>query len=159
MKLRYLTYLLSLALCGCGSDDGDGGGGSGEIASHELSGKIAGQSWNVAHAETDPFFDDDEELWVDLYGQPATEACGSNEPDGSKLILSVPRRAGEYPLSLQRNGTFVIQTTDGTDNLVGTEGSLRVDEVTSTTLRGGVSIEYDADNSVSGVFEVTICAE
>jgi hypothetical protein len=156
MNLRHWMCVLSLTLSGCGGDDGDE---SLTIASHELSGKIDGQSWTIAHAETDPFFDDDTKLWVDLYGQPTTEACGFTHPDGSKLILTVPRQPGQYALSLQRNGTFVIETPSGTDNLVGTEGSLRVDEVTSTTLRGGVAIEFDADNSVSGVFEATICTE
>ena len=154
MSMRYLVCVLPLILIGCGGDDGDDA--SYTIASHALSGKIAGQSWTLARAETDPFFDDAEKLWVNLYGQSTGVACGA-EPDGSKLLLRVPRRPGEYALGLMLNGTFVIETPSGTDNLVGTEGSLRVDEVTSTTLRGGVAIEFDADNSVSGLFEATIC--
>lgn len=152
-----MTWLLALTLAGCGGDDD--GSGSTAIAQGSLTGEVGGQSWTVASAETDAFLSDADELWVDLYAQPATVACGSNSPSGNSLILTVPRSPGDYQLSFQLNGTFVIETPSGTENLVGTEGRLRVDEVTATTLRAGVTIEFDADNTVSGEFEAVICAD
>jgi hypothetical protein len=151
-----MTWLLALTLASCSGDDGSA---SIAIAEGSLSGKVGGQSWTVASAESNAFLSNADELWVDLYAQPTTTACGSDSPRGNSLILKVPRQPGDYQLSFQRNGTFVIETPSGTDNLVGTEGRLRVDEVTATTVRAGVAIEFDADNSVSGEFEAVICAE
>jgi hypothetical protein len=157
MSARFATWLVALTLAGCSGDDD--GSASAAIAAGKLSGKVGGQSWTVASAETDAVLSDADELWVDLYDQPATTACGSNSRGGNSLILTVPRSPGDYRLSWQLNGTFVIETPSGTDNLVGTEGRLRVDEVTATTLRAGVTIEFDADNTLSGEFEAVICAD
>jgi hypothetical protein len=159
MRARFMTGLLALTLIGCGGDDDDGGSGSTAIAEGKLSGKVGGEPWTVASAETDAFFSNDKKLWVELYGEPSTEACGLVSPSGNHLLLNVPTSPGEYPLSLDLNGTFVIETPTGTDNLVGTKGLLRVDEVSATTLRAGINIEYDAGSSVSGEFEAVICAE
>lgn len=158
MRARFMTGLLAFTLSACGGDD-DGGSGSSAIAEGKLTGKVGGQPWTVASAETDAFFSDEEELWVNLYGEPSAEACSSFSPSGGHVILTVPTSPGEYPLSLNLNGTFVIETPTGTDNLVGTKGLLRVDEVTETTLKAGISIEYDAGSSLSGEFEAVICAE
>jgi hypothetical protein len=58
-------------------------------------------------------------------------------------------------LSLSLNATFVTVATN--DNLVATKGHMVIDEVSSTTIRGGAFIEYNPDNSVNGHFELTIC--
>ena len=157
MSARFATWLLALTLAGCSGDDD--ASESAAIAAGKLSGKVGGQSWTVASAETSAFLSDEDELWVDLHAQPATEACGFGSPSGNSLILHVPRSPGDYQLSFQLNGTFVIETPSGPENLVGTEGRLRVDEVTATTVRAGVAIEFDADNTVSGEFEAVICAD
>jgi hypothetical protein len=159
MRARSMMGLLALTLSGCGGGDDDGGSGPNAIAEGTLTGKVGGEPWTVASAETDAFLSDDKELWVALYGEPSPEACGFGSPSGNHLILTVPTSPGEYRLSLNLNGTFVIETPTGTDNLVGTKGSLRVDEVTATTLKAGVSIEYDAGSSLSGEFEAVICAQ
>ncbi len=142
---------LLLVGCGGGDDAGDGGAG---IADAPLSGKVGGLDWTLATAQTDAFLSDDQNFWVDVYATAPASECGAPAP-GNSLILNVPRKIGSYPLSLQRNGTFVVESTS--DNLVATQGSLRVDEVTSTTLRGGVSMTYDSHNSVSGSFEAVVC--
>ena len=61
-------------------------------------------------------------------------------------------------MSLQFNQTFVIQRDPSTtDNLIATRGRVLVDEITATVIRGQARIDYNADNSVEGRFEVTIC--
>jgi len=155
MTRAVLLGALCLLLAGCGDDGGDGdGGGSASIASGNLTGKVGGMSWTLAGAQTDAFFSDETEFWVDLYSA-APPACGSSGA-GSSVILTVPNKVGSYPLSFQRNGTFVLDNANQ-DNLVATEGSLRVDEITSTLVRGGVTMTYDAANSISGEFAATIC--
>ena len=72
------------------------------------------------------------------------------------MILTVPNKVGSHRLSLQLNGTFVIDNANQ-DNLVATDGAIRVDEITDARVRGGVTMTYDAANSISGEFEATIC--
>jgi hypothetical protein len=146
--------VVCLLLAGCG-DDGDGdGGASANIASGMLTGKVGGTSWTLAAAQTDAFFSDATEFWVDLYSE-APSGCGSVAP-GNSVILTVPNKVGSHALSLQLNGTFVLDNANQ-DNLVATKGTIRVDEITDTVLRGGVTMTYDAANSINGAFEAKIC--
>ena len=146
---------LCLLLAGCG-DSGDDGNdkGSATIASGKLAGKVGGASWTLAAAQTDAFFSDATEFWVDLYAVAPT-GCGS-QGSGSSVILNVPNKVGSHALSLQLNGTFVLDNANQ-DNLVATEGAIRVDEITDTLIRGGVTMTFDAANSISGEFDATIC--
>jgi hypothetical protein len=145
---------MMLALSGCSSDSGDGGG-SASIASGPLTGKVGGASWTFAGAKTDAFLSDDQTFWVDVYAQAVSGCNGA--ASGNQLILNVPKQVGTRQLSLQLNATFVVEGAE-TQNLIATQGAIRVDEITATTLRGGVTMTYDANNSVSGDFDATICA-
>ena len=108
----------------------------------------------AASAQTNAFFSDATKLWVDLYSE-APSGCGSSAP-GSNVILTVPNKVGLHALSLQLNGTFVLDNANQ-DNLVATKGTIRVDEITDTLLRGGVAMTFDDANSISGEFEAKIC--
>ena len=72
------------------------------------------------------------------------------------MILTVPNKVGSHALSLMLNGTFVLDNANQ-DNLVATQGTIRVDEITDTSLRGGVTMTYDDANSISGEFEAKVC--
>ena len=153
-KPVWLTALcLLLAGCGDGGDDGNGGG-SATIANGTLAGKVGGMSWTLVAAQTNAFFSDANKLWVDLYSA-APSGCGSSAP-GSNVILTVPNKIGSHALSLQLNGTFVLDNANQ-DNLVATKGTIRVDEITDTRLRGGLAMTYDDANSITGEFEAKIC--
>lgn len=155
MTRAVLLGALCLLLVGCGDDGGDGGGGgSASIASGNLTGKVGGMSWTLAAAQTDAFLSDETSFWMDLYAA-APPACGSSG-SGHSVILTVPKKVGSYALSFQLNGTFVLDNASQ-DNLIATDGSLRVDEVTDTLVRGGVAMTYDAANSINGEFQATIC--
>lgn len=154
MRSGFSLGVLVLALSGCGSS-GDGGDST-PIAKGALTGKVGGASWTVASAQTDAFLSDQDGLWLELYAEPVA-SCGAFG-NGNSLILNVPPKVGSYSFGNKLNGTFVIESASGSDNLVATQGSLRVDEVTSALLRGGVSMTFDADNSVSGEFEAVVCA-
>ena len=157
MTKAILLSALCLLLAGCGDngDDGDGGG-SASIANGKLTGKVGGASWTLAGAQTDAFLSDTTEFWVDLYSV-APSGCGS-QGSGSSVILNVPKKVGTHRLSLQLNGTFVLDNANQ-DNLVATEGAIRVDEITDTSIRGGVTMTFDAANSISGEFDATICPQ
>jgi hypothetical protein len=152
MKRTLGLGAMMLALVGC-SDSGDDGGSS-SIANGKLTGKIGGASWTFAGAKTDAFLSNEQKFWVDVYAQAVS---GCRAASGNKLILSVPKKVGTHQLSLQLNATFVIEGAE-IQNLIATQGAIRVDEITDTTVRGGVTMTYDADNSVSGEFDVAICA-
>ncbi len=69
------------------------------------------------------------------------------------MIVSVPKVAGDYPMGLMRNISFVV----GSDNKAATDGRIVVTSVTPTTLTGGLVDTYDAPNNVNGQFTLT-CA-
>ena len=71
-------------------------------------------------------------------------------------IVGIPKTPGEYEMSLQRNMTFVVGDSQ---NLIATKGRIVVDEVTATSVKGGLVGTYDGQNEVNGRFEVTICPD
>ena len=161
MRAAWLGWSMGfLALTACGDESGGGDDGSGKvtIASTPLSGLVGGESWTVALAEADAFLSEGEpDFWVDAYST-ARAACQSRSPGGPHLILDLPKQPGAYRLSLRRNATFVIEGADATfENLIATEGRLVVDEVTDSVIRGGAYVRFDAQNSVNGRFEASIC--
>jgi hypothetical protein len=149
-----LLGALCLLLAGCGDDGDDSEPVS--IASGTLTGKVGGASWTLASAQTEAFLSDENEFWVDLYAEPLTGCDDSGS--GNHLIVTAPKALGTHRFTLTLNGTFVIaDPATGGDNLATTDGAIRVDEITDTVLRGGVTMTFDAANSVSGEFEAMIC--
>lgn len=146
--LSPITPVLSalLVTVGCGS--------SIEIADTPLAGTVAGQPWTFVTGETNAFLSDGEpDFFAEMYAGAFT-ACSGIAPAGPHLILSVPKEPGEYEFGLSLNMTFYA---DGA-NLIATEGAIRVDAVTATTITGGVHGVFDGDNEVDGVFTLAICA-
>ena len=140
-----LCALLVVSAAGCGA--------STEIADTPLAGTVAGQPLAFVAGETNAFLSEGEsDYFAELYPSAYT-ACGFGAPDGPHLILSVPKEPGDYEFGLSLNMTFYA---DG-NNLVATEGAIRVDEVTATTVTGGVHGIFDGDNEVDGVFSIPIC--
>ncbi len=58
-------------------------------------------------------------------------------------------------MSLARNMTFVV----GDDNKIAIDGTIVVDEVTATNIKGGIVATFDSSNTVNGRFDIPICAE
>ena len=156
-----LLGALCLLLAGCGDDggdgDGDSGGGSTSIATGPITGKVGGMSFAAADAQVDSFLSEGEDDFFIEVSATALASC-NDFGSGNGLILNVPKKVGTFAMSLSLNGTFTIENLEtGGDNLIATKGSIRVDEITTALVRGGVSMTYNADNSVSGEFEAEIC--
>jgi hypothetical protein len=160
-KLAWVLWVL-LPACG-GGDDGAGddkgnGGGSYAVGSGTLAGTVGGEPWTLVSAQTDSFLSEGEpDFWVDFYQDPATCEAGPSAYRHS-VITFVPRTPGRYPLGLSRTATFVIEAgTGSTENLGATRGVIEVDSVTATEIQGGVHIEFDSENVISGHFTATVC--
>lgn len=142
--------LLCTLLTACAADSG-----TADLEDTPLAGTVGGKAWTFVAGDTDAFLSKDEpDFFASLY--PATfTACGFAGPAGDHLLLSIPKTPGEYPMSLSRNMTFVV----GDDNKIAINGTIVVDEVTATSVKGGLVASFDAANEVNGRFEIPICAE
>jgi len=153
--MKTLTALLAtsmMALVGCATDDAS----SAQINNEMLTGTVGGNAWTFKMGHTDAFLSEGEDDFFSTLYPTTFTTCGFSEPGGDHLIVAVPKAVGEYPMSLSRNMTFVV---GGNNNLIGTNGRIVVDEVTATTIKGGMVAQYDGSNEVNGRFELTICAE
>ncbi len=134
---------------------GCGGSGSTAISSGPLSGKIGGQPWTFMSAETNSGLSTASQYWVEAYAESFTPCSGTASLTANGLILSVPTAVGNYAVSFNLTQTFFIAATN--DNLAATSGELDITAISATTITGGASFAYDADNSVNGQFEASIC--
>jgi hypothetical protein len=150
--MKTLLSLTSALACAAACGD------SFEVSDQPLQGEVGGMAWSFVAGETDSFLSDEDKFFASLYATEF-EACAFGRPDGNSLILSIPTAPGDYELSLQRTMTFVVDEEDGPNNLIATEGLIVVDEITATTITGGVHARFDGDNEVDGNFSVTICSE
>jgi hypothetical protein len=154
------TWVLLMAggAFGCGGADGGEGAGGVAIADQPLTGKIGGQPFTVAGGETDAFLSMDGTYFVNLYGVVFTACAFGGAPfDASAVILRIPKAAGTYKLGLNQTATLY----DGavSFNHVATRGAIVIDSIDGTTISGGASITFNADNTVNGKFTATICPE
>lgn len=151
-KLTVVATLLTAGLVGCGSS----GPSAADIGTETLAGSVGGQAWTFVAGETNAFLSEGEDDFFAEFYPEAYTACGFSTPSGNHLIVSVPKSPGEYQMGTQRNMTFVVGDSD---NLISFDGAIIVEEVTATSVKGGLVGEFDGDNVVNGRFELTICAE
>jgi hypothetical protein len=135
---------------GCGS-----GGVSTTISSQPLSGKIGGQPWTFMTGETDSFQLSANQYSVDAYAESFTPCTGAASLTADSLFLNLPMAVGSYAVTFDLNQTFYIAATS--DNLVATSGEIEITAISATTITGGANFAYDANNSVDGQFQASIC--
>jgi hypothetical protein len=154
-----IALLLGIVLgagCGGSGGDGDGPGSTTTISTQTLAGKIGGQVWTFATGETNADLSTADEFWVDLYGTTFDTCVAFGAPSNvDEVIMMMPKTPGSYPVSLSRIATLYVASSS--DNLGATRGLLVVDSVTATTISGGIHITYNADNTVDGQFQASIC--
>ena len=151
MQVRFLFLGLAALAVGCGSS----GGGSTVISSQPLAGKIGGRPWTFMTGETDSILSTASRFWVDAYGESFTPCSGSAPFAVDKVIMNVPTAVGNYAVTLDLNQTFYIAANN--DNLVATSGEIDITDISATTITGGANFAFNADNSIDGQFQVTIC--
>ena len=149
LRVRILGVGLAALAAGCGGS----GGGSTVISSQPLAGKLAGQPWTFMTGETS--YPTSDRYWVDAYAESFTPCTGSAPFTADELLMNFPMAIGNYAVSLDLSQTFYIAATN--DNLIATSGEIDITDITATTITGGAKFAYNADNSVDGQFQVTIC--
>ena len=149
---RLLMVLVFVSAGACGGS----GGGGGPIVTGTLAGKIGGLSWTLASGETDAFLSMGQpNFFTTLYAETVATCTGAGFSVASNfLIVEIPMTPGDYTSSV----TFVVDPQGANQNLI-TSTHVVVDAVTATTVSGGISASYDGNNSVSGQFQATICAQ
>lgn len=154
MTKTLLAALFTASLtAACGTDSG----GSADVdMTQPLSGTVGGQAWTFAAGETNAFLSEGEDDFFAEFHSTAYTQCGFSAPSGNSLIVSVPKVAGEYDMGTSRNMTFVV---GGSQNLIAFDGKIIVEEVTQTSVKGGLVGRYDGDNEVNGTFELKVCVD
>ncbi len=146
------ALLTLLGVVGCASSNDNGG--SAAIAMTPLAGKIGGQSWSLGTAETDSFLSDSTTFFVSMYSDTFTACTGSSTQENYFSPI-IPNTPGDYPLNSQGfTATFVV---GGSQNFFATSGHLVIDQVTSTTVTGGINASASSDNAIDGQFTLTVC--
>ena len=141
---------LLMANCG-GSDDSNL-----PISSQTLSGKIGGQPWSLVMAQSNASLSDSTKYFIIMYPTAFTACQSFAEPSNvNEILVDLPNKPGNYTLGMTMTATFYNASTS--DNLGATRGRIQIDSVTSTTLSGGANFTYNADNTIDGQFQVTIC--
>ena len=117
--------------------------------------KIGGQPWTFMTGETDSFQLTANQYSVDAYGENVTPCTGSAFLTADALFLNFPMAVGNYAVTPQLTQTFYIAATN--DNLGATSGAIDITDINATTITGGAKFAFDANNSVDGQFQATIC--
>jgi hypothetical protein len=152
----FIAVVSSVGLGGLGGLGGCSSSESETIVETPLSGKVGGQSWTLQVGTTDAFLSDDTSFAASLYAMSYTP-CVDNEPFTTPhVLLSVPRKPGDYDLSLGQSVTFAFGDSE---NLISTKGKITVDSVTATTITGGLVAHFNDGNDVNGQFQATICPD
>jgi hypothetical protein len=126
---------------------------------------INGQPWTFMAGQTDHFLSQGKDtFFASLYDQPipASSACSPGDPPGTMrlLILNVPMKVGQFPLSLAFNQTFsYFDGVHSFQNDIATSGVLEVSALSATTITGGVKMAFGTKDAVDGQFEISICAQ
>jgi hypothetical protein len=141
---------------GCGGQTSSAGNGI-DIASGPLAGKIGGVAWTIGTAESNAFLSDgSDRFFVDAYTETFTPCTGAGSSlNSNRLVLNIPKTAGDYQLGLGLTETFYVPSTNF--NYATTRGRIVVDAVAATMVTGGAHFQADANNFVDGQFQIALC--
>jgi hypothetical protein len=152
VRVKHLIAFLGLlGACGGGSGD-DTPDDLNVIATTAASGMIAGTPFSVGTRFMNV---SDGDLDVDLLPVAAAD-CTLDETDGKYpfIIFFVPAQVGMYQLGDSHTVTFVDKPSN---NLIVTQGIVQIDELTATTVRGGLHVFNSEFGEVNGRIDGQLC--
>jgi hypothetical protein len=148
--------MLALSLMACGGEDEEDDAASTAISTSPLTGSFGGMPWTIAAMETDSFFSDETSFSATAYAEAVT-ACEGTFAESPQLLTQLPRTPGDHPLGIEHELTVTFYFPATSENLIATEGHIRIDTVTETQITGGLQAQFDAANTLNGTFTATIC--
>lgn len=160
MKLSGLFALALFAAIAVGctvTTDSSGDYSASDIDLTTPRGTMEGSSWSMGGAvvRPDPF--DDDSLSVTLLAEPVSD-CSTGTSDGARVLFTVPRMEGEYPLSLgfSSDSQTVTFVPEPGSNVIAGEGLIVVKSVSDSEATIGIVAEA-GDSSVNGTFTSSMC--
>jgi hypothetical protein len=154
------SVIVALCLVACGGDDDGNGGDPGTaVASTPLTGTIDGRPFTAVVALASRAFDANEKF-VDIYD--VQRDCDDFAPlptGGRSILFSREWKPITQQLSFSNNITFVVQESNGPNNIIVTQGRLElIDTPTVVGQTGKLRLRAtDGDDKVEGEVSVTIC--
>jgi len=154
IRCLFLFVTCCLAACGDGKDFTPI---EYKITDQALQGKIDGKTWTFKQGGTNAFLSEKDTYFASLY-MSSSASCRQAMSKNNSLIVHIPKKKGDYDLSLSLNMTFVAKEgRDGTLNQIGTTGRLIVDDISDTKIKARIYAKAGDDYVVDGHFEVSIC--
>lgn len=150
-RVRVVLLALAAALTACGGSDDPPAPLS--VGSQPLAGRIGGRAWTFLHGKTDAYLSGTQPDFFGMLFADGAGGCGAFS-SSDRVLLDVPKIAGDYPFSTTRNGTFVVGSST---NLVATRGRIIVEQVTAESVTARVHMVFDASNEIDGEFVASVC--
>jgi hypothetical protein len=162
--MRFLiicSLLLTLAACSDGRIGGPDAPDAPQeegIQSGPVRGTFFGTPWSFTQGRVEIRNSGGAQMYlVQLWEETFADPCDMfNSPSRSMLFL-LPTTVGTYQLNNSRTVTF----TGNGMNLVATDGVYKLSSVLPDPAPGliqaALKVEFDAENTVNGTFEVAIC--
>lgn len=143
--------------------DGRSPSEGGSIPAPVLSGTIGGKPWTFVAGETNPPRSSSLYIEADLWDQSNPSPCAHLNPGGANapvIFLEVPIQTGTYQISAQGfpDESFGYPIGDYYVNTSAITGMLDIQEITATSIKGFVDITDGDLSTVTGNFEILVCA-
>jgi hypothetical protein len=119
------------------------------IADHPLSGKFGGAEWTALVCQRSDFQFKDDVVRCEISAVKPPE----HGPSPASIIISMPKKAGAYPLGPMMNATFF---TPPGKNKTAMHGELVIYKIDGTKVDFGLSARADADNEINGRMSVDL---
>ncbi len=169
--MRTWSYGIVFGLSACAggdpsdtSDDSDVGEIDVTITDQPLEGDIKGDAWSFVSGDASLYDDSPEELSFTLTATTEDECNVTYSEAPVRILFSAPNQVGEWALDINSQ-TITVYTDVDAMNYVASTGNLRIDEITDTTVTGGLHLYIedvfdDSDNNVielDGTFTANLC--
>lgn len=167
-----LTASAAVALGACGSSKSDdSGSGSAEstldgiFSKTAVKGKFGGTAWTYASGRALPTGSGsgDTQLYtIELVSEAVEDPCSKynfEAADKKKVTLVTPMAVAEQTLDKTHPAAFLDNSGTSAKATTVTEGKSKIVEKSKAQVRGRLTAEKDADNTVNGTFTISLCCD
>jgi hypothetical protein len=165
--MKFAVLILSFVMfsaCSPGSKNatGEGPGKKQDTDSPELAqGLMNGVSWKFLSGVAWSNAVDPSQMRISLKNETFADPCSPFSIGKQALLSSVPAAVGDTALGVGNpmfTATFSFEESQGGyNNLVATEGHVKITAMSAEEVSGILNVKYDEANSVNGVFKLKVC--